>query len=493
MKAKQITALLLAAAMGLSLAACGTTTDTNSASDTAAEADTTAEMSANDQSGSASIGADENATTYECSDDEAHAIEADGEEAAYDDITVNKTGEADGDEADFYGTNAAVFATNGADLTISHATIETSGSHANAVFSYGEGTTLTISDSKIHTDENNSGGIMVTGGGTLYANNLDIHTEGGSSAAIRSDRGGGTMVVEGGTYQADGSGSPAIYSTADITVNDAILSGTTAQAVVVEGGNSVTLNNCETTGDNTSKNSDKSDYYQAVMLYQSMSGDASNGGSTFTAEGGTLTSLNGGMFFVTNTVATINLTDVELGYASDDLLRICAAGWGNDGSNGGHVTLNASSQSLEGVITVDDISELNLVLTDDSTFTGSIDNEGTVYVSLSGGSKWVLTADTSIDYLNCEADSIDLNGYTLTVGGEAYEEGTVMVDDEIDMSAALSDSNGAMGGSMGKPGDDSKPGDGSKPDGDGSGSGNSDSGTTPPEKPSNDSSGSGSK
>ena len=118
--------------------------------------------------------------------------------------------DGEGDEADFYGTNAAVYAENGGQLTITDSRIETSGSHANAVFSYGEGSVINISDSVIETSKNNSGGIMVTGGGTLNAENLDVTTQGGSSAAIRSDRGGGTLNVNGGTYQSYGSGSPAI-------------------------------------------------------------------------------------------------------------------------------------------------------------------------------------------------------------------------------------------------------------------------------------------
>ena len=161
--------------------------------------------------------------TYEDSSDGGHAIEADGETAEYSNIAVIKTGEADGDEADFYGENAAIFATNGATLTLDEITVDTDGTHANGVFSYGEGTTVNISDSYIYTKNNCSGGLMTTGGGTMNATNLTILTDGNSSAAIRSDRGGGTVNVTKGSYTTNGTGSPVIYSTADITVNDATL------------------------------------------------------------------------------------------------------------------------------------------------------------------------------------------------------------------------------------------------------------------------------
>ena len=73
-----------------------------------------------------------------------------------------------------------------------------------------EGTTVNISDSTITTNQNNSGGIQTTGGGTTNASNLTVTTSGNSAAAIRSDRGGGTVIVDGGTYTTNGTGSPAV-------------------------------------------------------------------------------------------------------------------------------------------------------------------------------------------------------------------------------------------------------------------------------------------
>ena len=192
--------------------------------------------------------------TLEDSEAGAHVITADGEEASYADTSIVKTGDSDlGDEADFYGDNAAVFATNGASLTLKDLVVDTNGTHANGVFSYGEGTTVDISDSYITTGGNCSGGLMTTGGGTMNAQNLTIETSGNSSAAIRSDRGGGTVTVDGGTYTTSGVGSPVVYSTADITVSNAEMESTASQGVVVEGKNSVTLNNVELTADNNQK------------------------------------------------------------------------------------------------------------------------------------------------------------------------------------------------------------------------------------------------
>ncbi|WP_352397747.1 hypothetical protein [[Clostridium] aminophilum] len=446
---------------------------------------------------------------YSNAEDGGHAILEDGTTAEYNNITVSKTGDSEGDEADFYGENAAVLAQNGATLKITNADIHTDGTHANGVFSYGEGTTVDISDSTINTSSNCSGGIMTTGGGTMKASNLTVTTQGRSSAAIRSDRGGGTVTVNGGTYETNGMGSPAIYSTADITVKDAKLKSNTSQGVVVEGKNSVTLENVDMTSNHTQKNSDKSDQYQAVMLYQSMSGDADEGAASFTMSGGSITNKNGGMFYVNNTVAEISLTDVALTYAADDFLRVEKAGWGNEGSNGGQVTFKAVNQKMEGLTTVDDISTLNLYLSDGSVYNGAINTNGAaggVYVEIDDASTWTLSADSYISSLTCDVDAIDLNGHKLYINGKEYTEGTASAGTAVEAykgtSAASDNGNGKMDG---KPGEkpngaqkgnkngSSKKSDGQTPpsrqDGNENGSSKKFDGQTPPSRPDGDSTG----
>ena len=443
---------------------------TDAAQDTAAQTETTSGSTTAKVPSAEEI---EITETIENNTDEEHAITADGEEASYSNVAVVKTGDAEGDEADFYGANAAIFATNGGTLTLSEITVNTDGKHANGVFSYGEGTTVTISDSVIETSGNCSGGLMTTGGGTMNASNLLIHTTGNSSAAIRSDRGGGTVNVTGGSYTTEGTGSPVIYSTADITVSDAEMESTASQGVVVEGQNSVTLNNVNLTASNVKKNSDKSEWYQAVMIYQSMSGDADEGLASFAMNGGTLTNLNGDIFFVNNTTATIDLTGAAIVNEDSEgvFLRAAAAGWGSEGSNGGHVTMNASSQNIEGDMIVDEVSSLNLYLKDSSSFSGSINSDGEsgdVYVEIEDGSTWTLTGDSYITSLTCSAGSINLNGHKLYVNGEEYAEGTASEGEAIVVETTSTGGHGGHGGNGGSTPPE-KPGSGSAgPGGDGS-------------------------
>lgn len=375
--------------------------------------------------------------TYTSTTKDENAILVDGSTTTISNVTVEKEGDSDGGDAtSFYGTNSAILAKGGANLTLSNVTINTNATGANGVFSYGgtattnnassDGTTITISDSKITTKKDNSGGIMTTGGGTTIANNLEITTEGTSSAAIRTDRGGGTVKVTKGTYKTLGQGSPTIYSTADISVSDATLLAEASEGIVIEGKNSVLIDNCTLEDSNTKLNG-KSTTYKNIFIYQSMSGDAAEGTATFTSKNSKITTNNGDTLYVTNTTAEINLENNTITNQDKDgnFLRIQKDSWGNDGSNGGVVTLNMTNQKIAGDIVVDSISTLTINMTDNSYYEGMINNENTaksITLKLDKTSKIKLTGDTyltSLDNADTTNSNIDFNGYKLYVNNTA--------------------------------------------------------------------------
>ena len=373
--------------------------------------------------------------------DESALLISTADEVSVTDPTVTKSGDSDGgDNCNFYGLNAAVLVKDGTTTTITGGTITSDAEGANGVFCYGgnggqngasgDGTTLYIYDTAITTTGNGSGGIMTTGGGVTYAYDLTVETSGQSSAAIRTDRGGGTVVVDGGSYTSNGLGSPAIYSTADITVSNATLTSNLSEGVCIEGVNSITLNNCDLTANNTKCNGNAT-FLDTIMIYQSMSGDADSGTSSFTMTGGSLKSLNGHVFHVTNTSAVITLEGVEIANEDADniLLSVCADGW-SGGSN--IVALKAIAQKLAGAIKVGSDSSLTLELTDGSTFEGYIDGNitnasgtvvstevGTVSVTLDATSTWTLTGDSYVTEFNGDAANVISNGYTLYINGVA--------------------------------------------------------------------------
>lgn len=402
------------------------------------------------------------AYTSDSADENALLIDTD-EAVTITNPTVTKTGDSDGgDNCNFYGINSGIMAMGGGTTTITGGTVEASATGANGVFSYGgnggqngaegDGTTVIIKDTVINTTGDNGGGIMTTGGGVMQAENLTVTTSGRSSAAIRTDRGGGTVTVTGGSYSTSGLGSPAIYSTADITVSDATLNSALSEGVCIEGKNSVTLNNSDLTANNTEMNGNAT-FLDTIMIYQSMSGDADSGTSSFTMNGGTLTSNSGHVFHLTNTNAVINLTGVTINNNDADniLLSVCDDGWSGADNI---ATLNAESQTLAGTILVGDNATLALSLTN-STFKGTISGEitnakgdtvstevGTVSVTLDDNSQWSLTGDTYISEFNGDPANVINNGYTLYVNGVALEGTsetgtlTATADDSADETAA---------------------------------------------------------
>ena len=378
-------------------------------------------------------------TTYTSTGDDENALRIDGADVTLDGITVDKSSGATSntENGDFYGVNAALLATNGANVTITNAKVTSSAQNGNGVFSYGSGTTVNISNSTITTTADNSGGIQTTGGGTTNASDLIVTTSGNSSAAIRSDRGGGTVNVDGGSYASNGYNSPAVYSTADITVKNATLTANNSEALVIEGKNSIVLENCDVTGNmSDTKGSSSEENVHNVMIYQSMSGDADVGTSTFSMTGGTLTAKNGDMIYVTNTHCVLTLSGVTIQNEDADgvLLRVvgnsASHGWGTAGSNGAQVEVTADGQTLTGDIVVDAISTLTMTLKNGSTFTGTIsiiDNaqNGTAVsdnavVTIESGCTWTLTGDCVITSLTNNG-TINFNGYTITLA-----DGTVL-------------------------------------------------------------------
>ena len=295
---------------------------------------------------------------------------------------------------------------------------------------HGENAKVYILDSIIETTgESSSRGLDATYGGYIEADNVKITTKGGSSASLATDRGEGTVIAKNSTLETNGAGSPVIYSTGDISIENTTGIANGAQMVVVEGKNNAIVTN------STLKASGKGNRNEVdnagVMIYQSMSGDAGEGTGTFTAKDSTLEIDSNSsyyktapFFFITNTKAVINLENNTMKYGSGVFASVKGTNeWGKSGSNGGDVILNAINQELLGNIEVDNISTMEINLKSGSVLTSTINTENTaksITLNLDSSSKLKLTGDCYITSLNDEDSSfsnIDFNGYKLYVNG----------------------------------------------------------------------------
>lgn len=378
-----------------------------------------------------------NETIESTGTDENAALISSGASVTLDNDTITRTSEDSkgGDNSSFYGVGAAVLATDGT-AYVKDGSVTTDAAGGAGLFAYGDGTVY-ASGTIVKTTQDTSGGVHVAGGGTLYGWNLDVETNGESSAAIRSDRGGGTMVIDGGNYVSNGVGSPAIYSTADIAVSNASLTANGSEAVCIEGLNSIHLYDCDLTGNMSDL--DQNDNTWTVILYQSMSGDSEVGNSTFQMDGGSLTSENGGVFYTTNTESTITLNNVDINYNDDNEFFLqCTGntnqrGWGQSGVNGADCHFTGISQDMQGDVIWDSISDLDFYLTEGSSLTGAVvddesyageGGEGYCNVYVSADSTWTVTGDSTVSSLENEGTIVDSNGKTVTIQGT---DGTVYV------------------------------------------------------------------
>ena len=327
----------------------------------------------------------------------------------------DKTGDTTSDDnSNFRGQNAVVLGIEGSQINIKGSNITSNSKGSNAVFATGEGSVINVENTNIHTKSDSSRGLDATYKGTVNGKNLTITTEGAHSATLATDRGEGTITTEAAKLTTSGEGSPVIYSTGNIIVNNVNGIANNSEIGVVEGKNSITLTNSNVTGykDN------------GFMLYQSFSGDAENGIARLKAENNTLTThATGAFLYVNNTTAEVDLSNNAISMPNTSTLVKAAADsrWGKTGENGGHLTLRTSNQELSGNIMADSISTIALDMTNGSSLVGAVNTDNTakeVTVKLSKDSNWILTGDSYVKSLNNEdttGSNIHSNGYKLVV------------------------------------------------------------------------------
>ena len=332
-----------------------------------------------------------------------------------DSSVFDKTGNTTNDDnSNFRGQNAVVLGIEGSQTSIKDSNITSNSIGSNAVFATGEGSVINVENTNIHTKGDSSRGLDATYKGTVNGKNLTITTEGAHSATLATDRGEGTITAEAAKLTTSGTGSPVIYSTGNITANNVNGVANKSEIGVVEGKNSITLTNSNVTG-----------YHDnGFMLYQSFSGDAESGIARLKAENNTLTTHGTGAFiYVNNTTAEADLTGNTILMPNTTTLVKAAADsrWGKDGENGGHLTLRASNQELNGNIVADSISTVSLDMTNGSSLVGAVNTNNTakeITMKLSKDSTWTLTGDSYVKSLTNEDttnSNIHLNGYKLVV------------------------------------------------------------------------------
>ena len=312
--------------------------------------------------------------------------------------TITKTGDgSQGDNSSFYGNNSSIYAgaasssdyqsttaANGAKIVIKNVTVNSSSMGANAVIAT-NGATVEVDGITIVNNYAVSRGLHATYGGTINASNVDITTNEATSSTIATDRGGGTVTVNGGKATANGSKSAVIYSTGVMSATDLVGTSASGEIAVIEGDNSISMTNCTMQSGSSER---------GLLMMQSGSGDASgvNPVMTITSTSLTMTDASAPLLEVATCVtATCTLDNCTVSVPSGILMYVMAdSQWSTTGAVG------------------------NLILSN-GTYSGIVkyDSGYTANVTVNEGAVWNLTANTSIGTL-VNNGTINKNGYTLT-------------------------------------------------------------------------------
>jgi hypothetical protein len=360
-----------------------------------------------EQDGAEVASATETGMTYAATgEDESAVYVYGGGTYTLSDSTLTKTGDtSSADDSNFYGNNAIVLAEDESTITLTGCTLTADSEGSNGAFAYGEGSYVYLDNCTITTTGDSARGVDATYGGTVDVRNSTISTQGAHCAALATDRYENNEPPAIDAYNVTGTtagdGSPGIYCTGTFTVEACDLTATGSEAAAIEGLNSITLTDSDIEGQKK----------WGVIIYQSTSGDSTEGNGIFDMSGGSLTNTSSGpVFMVCNTEATIVLEDVIIDTGGDVLIRATDSSSGDAnintdwGSAGGDVTFSATDQALEGTVSINDLSSLDMTLSGSSTLSGAVDdgdsNDGEVNITLEGTSTWTATGDSYVDALN---------------------------------------------------------------------------------------------
>ncbi len=335
--------------------------------------------------------------SLECSTQYYNVVQVSKGTLTLNNCTFTKTGDGSGgDNSSFYGNNSTIYAgsasstgysstssASNAKIIINNGTVTSNAQGANAVIAT-NGATIEIEGITIVNNNSVSRGLHATYGGTITASDVDITTNEATSSTIATDRGGGTVTVNGGKATANGSKSAVIYSTGTMAATDLV--GTSAQGEigVIEGDNSITMTNCTMTSGSSER---------GLLMMQSGSGDAEGVNPTMTITGTSLTMTDSSaplLEVATCVTATCTLSNCTLTVPSGILMYVMSdSQWSTSGAIG------------------------NLIL-DNGTYTGIVkyDTGYTANVTVNSGAVWNLTANTTISKL-VNNGTINCNGYTL--------------------------------------------------------------------------------
>ncbi len=306
------------------------------------------------------------------------------------------------------GLNSAMIVSYGSEAKLIGSKVENSVEYSNAIFISGQKTFLSIIDSNINTTAFKSSGVVIATSAKLEMEHSNITTKFKSSPAIIVKEKKGEVKINNSYFETNGLASPIIKSKGNIEITNSTGSANGANFGLIEDGN-VDLSNVTLIASGAS-DTEKLLPSGFNILDTTSSSSLTISNSSLNINAKLPYYKTATMFQIINANTKINLNNVQLNTGSNKIATITNS----------IVTLNCDNQNLEGIIELDDTSNLEITLNNNSTYQGHIVNGENTKIILDSSSKLILTKDTHIKELLNEDKSnnnIQFNNYKIYVNG----------------------------------------------------------------------------
>lgn len=337
----------------------------------------------------------------------------------------------------YYGLNSAFIVKDNSNVILNNSSITTKSDYSTAFFATGMSTTATLTNVSLSTENKNSNGLSISESSSINASKVNIITKGEQSAALKTITNNSEIIIDDSTLITEGSNSPIFEIKGKVEATNILATSTNSNIAVLENSSSLSIIESELT--TASYNIDEK-LSSVFFLYKSNSKTASNdsGSSDLTIKDSKITVNKDSnvykiapIFYITNTSSVINITNTDIDYGSNTLIKVSKnEKYGDTEDNGGEVNFTATDQSLKGNIVVDEISSIRFNL-NNSSYKGQINgnNESkNVHVTLDKKAEWTLTGDSYLNTLTIQNGRIDRlaryiksNGYNIYYNTENNE------------------------------------------------------------------------
>lgn len=337
----------------------------------------------------------------------------------------------------YYGLNSAFIVKDNSNVILNNSSITTKSDYSTAFFATGMSTTATLTNVSLSTENKNSNGLSISESSSINASKVNIITKGEQSAALKTITNNSEIIIDDSTLITEGSNSPIFEIKGKVEATNILATSTNSNIAVLENSSSLSIIESELT--TTSYNIDEK-LSSVFFLYKSNSKTASNdsGSSDLTIKDSKITVNKDSnvyktapIFYITNTSSVINITNTDIDYGSNTLIKVSKnEKYGDTEDNGGEVNFTATDQILKGNIVVDEISSIRFNL-NNSSYKGQINgnNESkNVHITLDKKAEWTLTGDSYLNTLTIQNGRIDRlaryiksNGYNIYYNTENNE------------------------------------------------------------------------